>query len=344
MTIGEDTHLVTIAEYKGEIEIEFTMDSPFWYAKNNIIKSDTFTKDTLKIMIEDNIPSKEMIRNKTIFGNEIYTYDNDTNTATIVNSLTIPSGSSALATHPLIYYAGTAPSYPTISFITRPIFYEEFDAADKNYFIINPANKYTNTLRSLSEKNYLKLSGTSNQFFYLSCPSVYTNFNEVISIFGNSDYTERKELREQIINRIKHPYICALALHFLNYLECFEISIGDDIEPEAPIEGEEEENTIKDSASSETLDETKRTKLKALMKSAFSRDYTLPIIYYINGQTGQVTADIGYLTVKDYPVSKNSVTTVSNAFSSLMRFHLVLTYSSTAFFVTLIKSGLISLL
>ena len=93
--LGERIYTTSTTLYKGDIELSFVMDEPFWYSKINIfgrkgndgVYYDTWTdangrivnvldeaanKDALKIIVEDGIPFSGMLASSMIFGNNTY--------------------------------------------------------------------------------------------------------------------------------------------------------------------------------------------------------------------------------------------------------------------------------
>lgn len=95
ITIQYTTYKTSTTLYRGEIELSFQMDEPFWYAIENIfghwdeteqIYKDTWidangneinvldekrNKDAVKIMLEDGIPFSSMIQDNMLLGNNI---------------------------------------------------------------------------------------------------------------------------------------------------------------------------------------------------------------------------------------------------------------------------------
>lgn len=303
--ILNQTYLVPIANYKGEITIEFTMDSPFWYAKEKVITNNFSLPDNLKIMLEDNIPCKEMIQHPTFLGNTIYDEG-----GSVINTISIPSGNANLNTHPLIYYGGTAPCKPTIGFTLHPQF-------NSNSYITSP----TNTFVSQNKTNYLRLSETNEQIMYLSCPSVYLSYNRAISIFNDNYLKTFDDLRHQITKEINHIEMRKLALHFINYLDNFVFNdTDDDIEIPDEIIGEDNDYGTNNNGTGTITDlkltNEHRTKLELLMRSTIQRNSTLPIQYNISGEYGNIRARIGYLTIADYPIQTGHKTKIRSYFSS----------------------------
>jgi hypothetical protein len=66
INIGNSSYEVTTSLYKGEINLEFVMDNPYWYSKTGVIKSQNFTPEELKIIYEDGIPSSNMFSASSI--------------------------------------------------------------------------------------------------------------------------------------------------------------------------------------------------------------------------------------------------------------------------------------
>ena len=96
MTISGLSYTTSITNYKGEIELSFVMDEPFWYSIINIFgtidsttgnylqtwegvdlfgdseESKQKLKDVLKIVYEDGIPLYNMITSPMLFGSDVY--------------------------------------------------------------------------------------------------------------------------------------------------------------------------------------------------------------------------------------------------------------------------------
>lgn len=99
--VGGLTYNTSTTLYKGEITLDFVMDSPFWYSKINIfgqcdeegVYHDTWVDangqiiniydvykniDVMKIVLEDNIPTSTMIANSMLLGNNVFANIDDT--------------------------------------------------------------------------------------------------------------------------------------------------------------------------------------------------------------------------------------------------------------------------
>jgi len=130
--------------YKGEIEISFIMDEPYWYSKlnympsyidketleilslenENINKVETiFNKDMLKIILEDGIPyQNDLSGNLFLGGDLLVTSESRINSALVGQAYLgvitgISQGLPANYNTPCyLFYSGTAKSYPKIKF------------------------------------------------------------------------------------------------------------------------------------------------------------------------------------------------------------------------------------
>ena len=93
--IGGRDYKTSTTLYKGEVELQFTMDDPFWYSKINVfgqlnedtgVYKETWTDangntvnvaddpDAIKIVLEDGIPFLDMISDSMILGDNNYAY------------------------------------------------------------------------------------------------------------------------------------------------------------------------------------------------------------------------------------------------------------------------------
>ena len=93
--IGGRDYKTSTTLYKGEVELNFTMDDPFWYSKINVfgeldestgVYNETWTDangntvnvaddpDAIKVVLEDGIPFLDMISESMILGDNNYAY------------------------------------------------------------------------------------------------------------------------------------------------------------------------------------------------------------------------------------------------------------------------------
>ena len=165
--------------YKGNINLSFVMDEPFWYGKMNYIptyvdgNSTLNNKDYLKIFLEDGIPFEQQLIGSPIFlGNSILVENNNGN-GTTNNYLLLNNEQNTNITvnntAQYLFYAGTAPAKPIIKFdMTPKILGGEFqidivDATDIQKLVYNNGTLYgeANTLAELKyQLNDGKLEST----------------------------------------------------------------------------------------------------------------------------------------------------------------------------------------
>ena len=150
--------------YKGNINLSFVMDEPFWYGKMNYIptyvdgNSTLNNKDYLKIFLEDGIPFEQQLIGSPIFlGNSILV-ENNNGSGTTNNYLLLNNEQNTNITvnntAQYLFYAGTAPAKPIIKFdMTPKILGGEFqidivDATDIQKLVYNNGTLYgeANTL------------------------------------------------------------------------------------------------------------------------------------------------------------------------------------------------------
>ena len=94
------------------------------------------------------------------------------------------------------YYAGNAPTKPTIEFTLTPIF-------DIDGYISNPKNKYSSPDTPYNTFSFESLNKKELQF---TTPSVYTGYNQVIKIFKNMKVDDSwVDIRKQIRDYVNHP-------------------------------------------------------------------------------------------------------------------------------------------
>lgn len=243
--IGESAYNFSTSVYKGEIDLEFIMDDPHWYAKtsyfkdlNNEVTENNkillYQKDKIKIIYEDKIPALPMFANNgRILLGENYIYSN--------GEIKLNEGQPLSMENPLyLYNCGTASTKPIISFSILPVFHNEYiNYPSSNYIDLDPyCNSYieivisTNSSLELDEtapsyieklfisgagledKIYSSLeAGTQN--FLFTTPNLYTSYNYIIKLFteirvGDSILELRKKIRDEIHNYYTRAYAIAL--------------------------------------------------------------------------------------------------------------------------------------
>lgn len=254
--------------YKGEIDLKFIMDEPFWYSKVNLLTNiktlenfitllnknrkiikqffkmpdgmsfiyqdnnssspqitnsqenaiteenyaDIWTdandnvvyvfedKDALKIILEDRIPTLSMLRDPIFLGNNlIFRYDGEdisTNSDSsryirkIGENITLQKGTNAY-----LYYSGTAPEKPIISFKGK-----------KNIF---------------SDLNDIIVTSTFDQYLTLKKPRIYKDFDIAYSLIQNfiNNNNTLEEIKDLGRTQLTHIDVKQWFFYILNYYE-----------------------------------------------------------------------------------------------------------------------------
>jgi len=221
--------------YKGSITLSFVMDEPYWHTKLNYIptfinlkkmapfdeEKDNINdkinslenKDTIKIMLEDNIPHQSLLRGDMFLGgNILVTSEARTNSALVgqayLGIITTESDGLILNsdTPRRLFYCGTAKSLPIIKFSM------ELKFSDNNY-ITNPTNKIYNS--ELKEEDYSYIA-IGDKKFKFTTPSILTSYNQAIKIFSLAESFNKVELLQQIRDTVNEYYARAWAIDCVN--------------------------------------------------------------------------------------------------------------------------------
>lgn len=186
--------------YKGEISINFSMEESYWH---NYFESftDIDDMDSRKIMLEDGIPYKDMfstnvgiivgrgIDNQQLYdewkiSDEIEMRQALNRTIEISNGITIANNSAYL------YYCGTAPSSPKLSFSLQPkitAFQGTNNIPKKSSVMIAfPSNsyvyKYSDT-QNIVNKPYNCINIGDSQL-KITTPSIWTGYMQAINLIN----------------------------------------------------------------------------------------------------------------------------------------------------------------
>ena len=189
---GGDPKPIKTTVYKGEINISFVMDYPFWYAKQNILtlpsgqviyedgadyNGNFCEEDALKVIYEDNILVSAP-------GNAHFYGDN-------VAAITFDNASYAY-----MYYAGTAPCRPIIEFDFTPNF-------DNQGYVNVPRNSISPA--GLAPYNYIQFESTNAYQIKLTTPGILSSYNyarQLLETYANGISWE--ELRTVFRDNLKH--------------------------------------------------------------------------------------------------------------------------------------------
>jgi len=246
--IGNVTYPTSTTLYKGDINLSFIMDSPFWYAKSNLlaISEDTIitqwndangepisdiTEDMARIILEDRVIPKEAISISNVFGDRFICINAEENNIKIIDDallqieknsnldalfnfnseLSLGSGDKGY-----VFYGGTAPAKPIIQF-TLPTTY------DGNGLIKLPFNSITKATGSTNYAyNTITLEGEEKQLLQISAPNVYISYNQAQICINNA--TSYKNLRELLNDKVTHFHVHRWASRAIDYMEYYNIA------------------------------------------------------------------------------------------------------------------------
>ena len=239
-SLGGSTFTIKTTLYKGEITLNFVADEPFWHSRTAYFEDVALSTDDTKIIYEDNIPWIDMfdqvedpltVIDNFIIGQEHDNYlewknSNDmleTLVATVNNSVytktiePITTLSVSLNTSLNLYYAGTAPSAPKLSFQINPVIkgtLEPDTSSEGKTYIYFPCNNYASHDR---QYNSIVIGQSKLNF---TTPSVWTGYNEAIYIINTmiKDGVPVEQVRQAFIDNIHNPYSRAWAIGCLAWI------------------------------------------------------------------------------------------------------------------------------
>ena len=186
--IGQNFYSTKTSLYKGDITLSFVMDDPYWYSLNDIIED--LSEENLKIIYEDGIPHKSMIGlTNCFFSNNNFISEEET--CSIRNYQNIQKDA-------YLYYCGTAPAYPEVSFNISLITLED--------------GTFSFPMDNEKEEVFIKI-GEKKLLFTL--PSLITSYNRALKIAasykaGGDAIALRKELRDNLYNYYTRSYVMGL--------------------------------------------------------------------------------------------------------------------------------------
>ena len=198
--IGSQEITTKTSLYKGDISLSFIMDDPYWYSIKDIFDNENISAEEAKIIYEDNIPHITMLEIPCFIAGGNY-YNLNSN---FLESITIgvTEGENNQQKDTYLYYCGTAPAKPFISFNIKPILTKE------GYY----QYPHLTMLEEELSNAFLKIGGSKLKF---SLPSLLTSFNNAVKIIknyktGNSILDLRKELRDNIYNYYTRSFVMAI--------------------------------------------------------------------------------------------------------------------------------------
>ena len=229
------------AMYKGNIQLNFIMDNPFWYLKKNFITiDDSLTDDNLKIIIEDGIPFQSNVKNNCFYGGYTF-FSENTQWGAIASNLSSSNpynlvGKAVLAEIQQIaninsltllldgslnlFYSGNAPTYPILNFQLTPRLIHHSEEATEACFIYAPYNEYATGSGSLKYNSiYFKINNNIKTVFKFTTPEIYDSYNQVLNYVNTSYNLSWPEFIDLLKNSIRCAPVRAHAIQVAEYFQ-----------------------------------------------------------------------------------------------------------------------------
>lgn len=234
INIGNTSYEVTTAKWRGELELSFVMDDPFWGSLNTLYLNNNLNDDELRVILEDGIPHKDMFNinndNKVVLANKylLTAIQNIESSIDVQTDATFDINKNNNSIY--LYYCGTAAARPILSFDLLPEWAEvdpfgnsiNDSSIIKNTYIINPYNSFMNNIpleASIKDKyNYLAIG---DKQFCFTTPSIFTAYNQLVKILfedyaeGDSMIDVKKSIRGTLNDTYSRMWalsICELAM------------------------------------------------------------------------------------------------------------------------------------
>lgn len=224
----------SITEYKGFVTLNFVMDYPFWtatktyYEFNELDKLSDFDKKIVyKTVYEDRVPFLNQFTDnlKIKFAGDNSFYESrDTTDSSIVGiarvnvailgkaydylikggqSIDLKAGESFK-----IYYAGTAPCYPKISF-TVNLNHDSFK--DKNAVETDYITKINN---NYTKERFSYISIGKEKLRY-TLPGFLSSYNEAVKVLRSDKSGSYEKLIENIKYNVMDSYLCPIVVSLI---------------------------------------------------------------------------------------------------------------------------------
>lgn len=229
VNIGGETISTKTSLYKGDINLSFVMDDPYWYSIKGIFDESFYEnlpdkkKEMAKIIYEDGTPFVSMIDGECFFadgkysklGEDGYKIENDGFNLKEEDSITS-----------YLYYCGTAPVRPEISFEMVPI-------------VDSTTKKISFYKKGLESDYYLRIgpyiqNNDKKNILYFSLPSILYSYNQILDILdkypnGKSVLDFRKEIRDNVYNYYSRSYAIYLIDQARNDTNREHVELGGEI-------------------------------------------------------------------------------------------------------------------
>lgn len=199
--IGEQKFKTSTTVFKGDIVINFVMDEPYWYSLDSYFSGSDIDNLKAKIILEDGIPHISMFNNSL---NNILLADNKIyRNNTIINNDNGISLDGVAQNDAYLYYCGTAPTKPLISFSMN---IEKDNTTGKVNFIKNGYDNFY----------YLKIGNNKLSF---TLPSIMLAYNKLLDLFTENTEIEIINFKKLIRDEIYDYYVRAYSIYYLTVNE-----------------------------------------------------------------------------------------------------------------------------
>ena len=186
--------------FKGDITLNFVMDSPYWESILSYSSEGKLDEDRLKVILEDGIPPITMLYGESevlLAKNQIFnTKDKDYTCGD--NTYGIDLSDNGIQKDSKLYYCGTAPEKPYLSF--------SMDIK------INESTKKASFYKKEGSGDYFFIKVGSNKLLF-SLPSIMLAYNKVIDLIKSSktilDF--QKAVRDEVYDYYVRAYAIALS-------------------------------------------------------------------------------------------------------------------------------------
>ena len=188
--------------FKGDITLNFVMDSPYWESILSYSSEEKLDEDRLKVILEDGIPpvtmlygeSEVLLAKNQIFNtkdDKDYTCGNNTDGIILRDDDEIQKDSK-------LYYCGNAPEKPYLSF-----------SMDIN---INESTKKASFYKKEGSGDYFFIKVGSNELLF-SLPSIMLAYNKVIDLIKSSNtiLDFQKAVRDEVYDYYVRAYAITLS-------------------------------------------------------------------------------------------------------------------------------------
>ncbi len=187
--------------FKGDITLNFVMDSPYWESILSYSEEEKLDEDRLKVILEDGIPPVTMLYGESevlLAKNQIFNtkYDKDYTCGDNTNGIDLSD--NEIQKDSKLYYCGNAPEKPSLSFsMTIKI--------DEN-------TKKASFYKKEGSGDYFFIKVGSNELLF-SLPSIMLAYNKVIDLIKSSNtiLDFQKAVRDEVYDYYVRAYAIALS-------------------------------------------------------------------------------------------------------------------------------------